>query len=175
MEPLPPVIEPSRDSACALRQLVAPVDAFAVRAVGRLEHEAAADVGDLGVGEVGDELAERVGRPGRVRVGEGEDLAGRLADGPVLGGDLAPARVHDQPDAGAEPLDELVRPVVRRVRGDDELQLVRGVVEREQVLEPPLDHRLLVVGGDDHGHGRLDRPAATRRVRTRASAAAASG
>ena len=42
-----------------------------------------------------------------------------------------------------------------------------GIVEREQVLEPPLDHGLLVVGGDDHGHGRLDvgsaAPAARRR------------
>ena len=37
------------------------------------------------------------------------------------------------------------------------LELVGRVVEREQVLEPPLDHRLLVVGGDDHGHLRLDR------------------
>ncbi len=150
------MIEPSRDSALSLGQLVAPVDALAIRAVGRLEDELPAHVGDVRIGEVGDEPAQRVRRPGRVRIGEGDDLAARLAHGPVLGGHLASTWVHDQPDAGREPLHELVRPVVRGVRGDDELQLVRGVVEREQVLEPPLDHRLLVVGGDDHGHGRLD-------------------
>ena len=141
----------------ALRQLVAPVEALAVRAVGRLEHEPSADVGDVGVGEVGDELPERIGRPGRVRVGEGDDLAAGLAHGPVLGGDLAAARVDDQPHAVAEALDELVRAVGRGVGGDDDLELVGRVVEREQVLEPALDHRLLVVGGDDHGHVRLDR------------------
>ena len=39
--------------------------------------------------------------------------------------------------------------------------LSRRVVEREQVLDPPRDHRLLVVGRDDHRDGRLDvtRPA----------------
>ena len=141
----------------ALRQLVAPVEALLVRAVGGLEHEPPADVGDIRVGEVGDELPKRVGCPGRVRVGEGEDLAAGLAHGPVLGGDLAAARVHDQPHAVSEALDQLVRAVGRGVGGDDDLELVGRIVEREQVLEPPLDHRLLVVGGDDHGHVRLDR------------------
>ena len=153
---------PARDRAeprlgLALRQLVAPVDALLVRAVGSLEHEPPADVGDVRVGEVGDELPQRVGRPGRVRVGEGEDLAARLAHGPVLGGDLAAARVHDQPHAISEALDELVRAVGRGVGGDDDLEPVGRIVEREQVLEPPLDHGLLVVGGDDHRHVGLDR------------------
>ena len=153
---------PARDRAeprlrLALGQLVAPVEALLVRAVGRLEHEPAADVCDVRVGEVRDELPERVGSPGRVRVGEGDDLAARLAHGPVLGGDLAPAGVHDQPHAITEALDELVRAVGRGVGGDDELQLVGRVVEREQVLEPAFDHGLFVVGGDDHGHARLDR------------------
>ncbi len=49
------------------------------------------------------------------------------------------------------------RPVARRVGGDDELEPLARIVEREQVLEPPRDHRLLVVGGDDHGHGRRRR------------------
>ena len=57
-----------------------------------------------------------------------------------------------------------MRAVGGGVRRDDELELVGGIVEREQVLEPPLDHRLLVVGGDDHAHDRLDLgpPHATR-------------
>ena len=141
----------------ALRQLVAPVDALAVGAVGRLEHEPPAHVRDLRVGEVGDELPQRVGSPRRVRVGEGDDLARRLAHGAVLSRDLAAARVDDQAHAVAEALDELVRAVGGGVRGDDELELVGRIVEREQVLEPALDHRLLVVRGDDDGHRRLDR------------------
>ena len=140
-----------------LRHLVAPVDALAVRPVGRLEDELPADVGDVRVGEVRDEPAQRVGSPGRVRVGEGEDLAVRLAHGPVLRRDLAAARVDDQPNAAvAEALDELVRAIGGGIGRDDELELLGRIVEREQVLEPPLDHRLLVVGGDDDGHERLD-------------------
>ena len=109
----------------ALHHLVAPVDALLVRAVRGLEHEPAADVGDVRVGEVRDELAQRVGRPGRVRVREGDDLAAGLAHGPVLRRHLAAARVDDQPHAVAEPLDELVRAVGRRVRGDDERRACR--------------------------------------------------
>ena len=154
----------------ALHHLVTPVEALAVGAVGRLEHELAADVRDLRVGEVRDELSKRIRRPGCVRVGERDDLARGLAHGSVLRRHLAPARVDDQAHAVAEPLDQLVRPVGRRVGGDDELELVGGVVERQEVLEPSLDHRLLVVRGDDHGHRRLDRPPCAPRACARGRA-----
>ena len=73
----------------------------------------------------------------------------------VLRRHLAPARAADEPDAAvSEALDELVGPVGGGVGGDDELQPVPGIVELEQVLQPPLDHGLLVVGGDDHGYAR---------------------
>ena len=159
----------------ALHHLVAPVEALAVGSVGRLEHELPADVRHVGVGEVRDEVAQGIRRPGRVRIGEGDDLTGGLAHGPVLRRHLASTRVDDQAHAIPEALDQLVRPVGRRVGGDDELELVGRVVEREQVLEPSLDHRLLVVRGDDHGHRRLDARLPHGRVRTRASAAAPSG
>ena len=55
-------------------------------------------------------------------------------------------------------LDELVRPVGRAVRGDDDLEALARVVEREQVLEPPRDDRLLVVRRDDERDRRLDLP-----------------
>ena len=61
-------------------------------------------------------------------------------------------------------------PIGGRVGGDDELELVGRIVEREQVLEPPLDHRLLVVGGDDHRHVRLDRLPCARAACARARA-----
>jgi hypothetical protein len=46
-------------------------------------------------------------------------------------------------------------PVGRCIRGDDDLELVRGIVERLQVDDPPFDHGFLVVGGDDDGNNRL--------------------
>ena len=152
--------------------LVAPVGALTVRAGGVLEPQLAADVGDLRVGEVRDELPERVGRPGRVAVGEGDDVGGRLPHGPVLRRDLAAARALEQLHARLprrDRRDELVRAVARRVGGDHDLELLGRVVELEQVLEPALDHRLLVVGGDDHGHRRLRRgvPAHAPRPRSR--------
>src|SRR6266536_3739750 len=125
-----------------------PVDALAVRSVWLLEHDLAADVRNLRVGEAADQLAERVRRPGRVRVGEDEDLAARLWDGVVLSRDLPAAGAADQPHPRFA-FDELVRTVVGGIGCDDDLELVRGIVEREQVLEPPLDHVLLVVSGDD--------------------------
>ena len=137
--------------------LESPVDPLAVRAGCVGEHEAPAHVGDVGIGERAHELRERVGCPGRVGVGEGDDLPGRLAHRPVLRRDLPAARAADQAHtrlACREGGDELVGAVARRVRGDNDLEPVGGIVEREQVLQAPLDHGLLVVGGDDHRHRR---------------------
>ena len=58
----------------------------------RSRRELAADVRDVLVGEVADELAQRVRRPLRVRVGERDDVARALADGVVQRGELAAAR-----------------------------------------------------------------------------------
>jgi hypothetical protein len=136
----------------ARHELVAPVDALLVRAVGRLEPQAAADVRDSRIREVADELPQRIRRPGRVRVGEGDHLRLRRPDRRVLGSDLAAARVPDHPGAGG--LRELLGPVGGGVGGDDELEQLRRVVERAKVVEAPLDRALLVVGGDDHRDGR---------------------
>ena len=110
-------------------ELVAPVEALAVRARRVLEPQAPADVRDLRVGEDGDETAQRVGRPRRVGVRERDHVAGRLPDGAVLRGHLAAARAVEQPHARLPRrygLDELVRPVARRVGGDDDLEPVGG-------------------------------------------------
>ena len=114
--------------------LVAPVEAFAVRAVGLQDLQLAADVRDVGIGEDADELPQRVGRPRRVRIREGHDLAVGLADGPVLRGHLAAARVRDHDDARVLQGD-LLGAVGRRIGRDDDLQLVLRVVELEQVLD----------------------------------------
>ena len=73
----------------------------------------------------------------------------------MLRRDLALARALQERDAGVlgrELADDRIREVGRAVRGDDDLELLRGVVERERVLDAPADHGLLVVGRDDEGH-----------------------
>ncbi len=64
---------------CAQRELVTPVDALLVRAVAVRDVQSAADVRDVGIGEVADEHAQRRGLPGAVRVGECDDLGVSLA------------------------------------------------------------------------------------------------
>ncbi len=134
------------------RHLVAPVGALEVAAAGVEEADLAADVADPRVGEGGDEPAQRVGRPDAVGVGEGEDLAvGRLGGG-VEGGDLA-ARRQLEDEVGAGGAGALGRRVGGAVGGDDDLQALARVVERERVGDFGGDHLLLVVGGDDQGDG----------------------
>ena len=135
--------------------LVAPVEPFLVRALRLEDPQLAADVGDVRIGECAHQFAQRVGRPRRVGVRERDDLGVGLAHGAVLCGDLATARVRDHPDARKLQRD-LLRTVARRIGGDDDLAASARVVECEQVLESARDHRLLVVGGDDHGDRRLD-------------------
>jgi len=109
------------------------------------------------IGEGADELAQRIRRPRRVGVGEGDDLARSLADGAVLCCDLAAALAGEEAHATlAEGAHEVVRAIGRGVGGDDDFQPLARVVERQQVLEPPLDDRLLIVSGDDHADRRLD-------------------
>ena len=55
-----------------------------------------------------------------------------------------------------QPLPAAPVPNTPSIEGDDDAEPVRGIVELEQVLEPPRDHRLLVPRGDDHRHSRLD-------------------
>ncbi len=136
-----------------------PVDAFAVVPGGVGQDEPPADVRDVRIGEGADEQAERVRRPHRVRVAERDDLGGALAHRPVLRRHLAAARAAQQPHsrlARRDRLDQLVRAVAGGIGRDHDVQRRRRVVEREQVLDAPLDHRLLVVGGDDQRHARED-------------------
>jgi len=79
---------------------------------------AACHVGDLGIGERADELAQRVRRPLGRGVGEGEDVRVRLADRPILRGDLPAALAPQQANAGlarGNLLDDLVRAVGRSI------------------------------------------------------------
>jgi hypothetical protein len=54
--------------------------------------------------------------------------------------------------SGSHRLDELVGAVRRSVRRDQDLEPLGRIVQREQVLEPPFDHVLLVVRGHDQAH-----------------------
>ena len=138
-------------------ELVAPVRALAVRP--RRPRRAAAGRRRTRrrVGEVADEPAQRRRRPRRVRVRRTRRSrrSSRARRGPAR----RPCRRagSGEPDAAValgDARDDVVGRVGRRVGGDDDLDLLLGVVEREQVLEPALDHVLLVVGGDDHGDRR---------------------
>ncbi len=164
MEPLPPVTECTSDSARPQPDLVAPVRALLVRALRRAQLEAPAHVGDAGIRERRDELLERVGSPLAVRVRERDDVdVGERSHRVVLGVDLAAARrAHELDAAVREAAHDLVRPVARGVRGDEDAQAIARVVERERVLELALDHVVLVVGGD---HERDARPEALVRAR----------
>ena len=109
--------------------LVAPVQPLPVVALRRLESQLPADVGDIGIGQVRDEPAQRVGRPARIRIGEGDDIALGRANGSILGGHLASPRAVQKAHpglAGRHLRHEVVRSVGRRVRGDDDRQLLGG-------------------------------------------------
>ena len=156
MAPFPAVIPASVGLALPHPELVAPVERLAARPVGPLELEPAADVADVGIGEAADELPERIGSPGRVRVRERHHLARQVGDDCVLRGRLAlarPARDADPRIARGQGFDRRVGAVRGSVRGDDDLESVGRVVELEQVLDAPTDHVLLVVRRHHDGDG----------------------
>ena len=130
--------------------LVAPVEALLVRAPLVDEADLAAGIAGAGVREGGHELAERVGLPHGVGVGEGDDLAARGADAGVLGADLPAPRELEHVVGPGGP-GALGRAVGRAVAGDDDLETVGRVVEGPEVLDAAGDDVLLLVGGDDHG------------------------
>src|SRR5579862_6740988 len=116
---------------CAREELVPPVHALLIPAVDGLELEPPADVRDLRVCEVADELPQRVRRPGRIRVGKGDDLRVGCTHGRILRCDLAAPRVADHPRSRR--CRELLRTVGRRIRGDDDLDELLRIVELAKV------------------------------------------
>src|SRR5205814_1201322 len=110
--------------ALAQPELIAPVDAFLVRPVLALKLHLPADVGDVGVGEAANELAQCVRSPGGVRVAERDDLAFGLADRAVHRRELSGPLAREELDAPVVAPDDLVRAVGRAVGGDDEVELV---------------------------------------------------
>ena len=88
-----------------------------------------------------------------------------LLGGGVEGGDLAAGRQLED-EVGAGRAGALGGRVGGAVGGDDQLQPLARVVERERVGDLGGDHLLLVVGGDDQGDPRRlarQRPGAERR------------
>ena len=138
--------------------LVAPVDPLLVRAVVGVDQlHLAGDHAHLGVGVRPDDAAHRVGVPDGVGVAHADDLAGRLPGRPVERRHLAAARADQQlHTAVGVALDDLVGAVARRVGRDDDLHQLPRVVQRQRVVQLALDHRLLVVGGDQERHRRQD-------------------
>ena len=150
--------------------LVAPIGPLLVRALGRAQLQAAADVGDACIGERRDQLAQGIGLPLAVGVRERQHVhVGERAHGHVLGVHLPAARrAHElDPPLGEAPHD-LVRVVARGVRGDDDAQELARVVQRKRVLELGGDHVVLVVGRDHERDARPEALVGTRRARAQA-------
>ena len=143
----------------ALRHLVAPVDALPVRAVGRLEHELAADVRDVRVGEVAPRAARSASGAQVAFASEKATISPSVSrTARSCAATLPPRGLTISRTRGRRT--RSTSSCVRSVEASEvttSSSLLGRVVEREQVLEPPLDHGLLVVGGDDHRHRRLDR------------------
>ena len=135
--------------------------------------DAPAGVADARVGEGLDEARGGVGLPHGVGVGEGEQLTARALDGGILRAHLAAARQLEH-EVGAGAPRELRGLIAAAVAGDDHLEQLARVVERERVLHALSDHLLLVVRGDDQREGRAGRLApAGERARSAARGAAA--
>src|SRR5215210_2339555 len=100
----------------------------------------AADVRDVEIGEVANELGESVWFPLRVRVRERDDVGVGSTNRQVLRGDLAAARAPQQPHARlacGHRVDERISGVCGCVRRDDDLESVWWVVQLEQIPQPP--------------------------------------
>ena len=133
-----------------------------------------ADVADARVGERLDEPRERVALPDRVGVGERDDVAARALDRGVLRADLAAVRELEH-DVGARVARAPRRRVGRAVAGDDDLEPLTRVVERQRVGDLGGDHVLLGVGGDDERDARLLGRRQWRQARRGAAARARPG
>ena len=183
MAPLPAVIELSARLERADGQLVAPVDRLLVRSVrlsvrrsagagtgtgGLQVANLAAGVADVRVVERAHQRPGGVRLPQRVGVGERDDLAAGPLHGGVLRADLAAARQLEH-EVGAGVPGARGGRVGAAVARDDHLESLARIVEAQRVGDLLRDHRLLVVGGDDHRQ-RRERDAAgsaAPRVRSR--------
>ncbi len=120
--------------------------------------DVAPDAAHGGVGVVGDHRTNRRRVVHRRGVREHQDLATGDGRGLVLARRLALPGQIEQLHAIAVLLpNDRVRAIGRAVRRNQDLELVGGIVEAQRVVELLGDHVLLVVGGDDHRHGRRRR------------------
>ena len=63
---------------------------------------------------------------------------------------------HELDTAARVAQNNLIRTIVGGIGGDDNAQLLRGIVQRERIFDFGLDHVGLVVRGDDQRDARLD-------------------
>ena len=124
--------------------------------------------------------AQGVGLPARVRVAEGDDLPATRARPRRSAAAILPPRGRSRTRSAPAPARELDRAVAGAVGGDDHLEQLARVVERERVRDLGRDHLLLVEGRDDQRDARQPLLARARSraqpgSRRRASAASASG
>ena len=109
------------------------------------------DPAHLGVGEVAHQAAHAAGGVDGVGVREHENVASRLGNGAIEGGSLAftlGAVEHTDSVTGELPCNRDGR-VGGAVRGDNDVEFLFRIVERQGVVKFLPDHLLFVVRGDD--------------------------
>ena len=123
----------------------------------------AGDASHLGVRERAHEEPKRLGNEQAVGVREHQDLARGPRDGGIQGAGLAAPGEgqHGDPVPGV-PGGDLARPVARAVRGQQDLEPVPRIIQRQDVLESLTDAVSLVVSGDDQAHPRSALPGLPR-------------
>src|SRR4051794_2406128 len=95
--------------------------------------------------------------PHRVRIGERDDLARRRVDRGLERGGLADAGQVEDVDAWfVDRSREVDGPIGRAVRGDDDLETVDRIVQRQKIPQPILDRPRLVMSREDHADRRCD-------------------
>ena len=157
-------------SAATNPVLVLPVDPGAGAA---RQRQVAGDAGNAGIGEPRHHRPQRPRRQRLAHVGEQQHLAGGAGAHAVERGRLAAARLvahhgHAAARAGGVARGDAVGLVGRAVGEDDDVELVGGIVERQQRVELGWQIAGGVVRGDTGGHRRQPGLVAARAQRREA-------
>ena len=107
---------------------------------------------DRRIDERRDELAQRVGREHLPRVGVHDDVVARGGDAGVQRERLAAGRHLDDVHRAAIARERRHRVVGRSIGDDDDLLLVGGVVEAQEVVDARSQPRGFIARGDDDGN-----------------------
>ncbi len=119
-----------------------------------IEEQFAGDAADTRIGQRRDERAQCVGRKRLSRVGKDEHVVTRHSGAGVERFRLAARRHQNRVDSRTVRREDCRRLVGRAVGDDDDLQRAGWIVQPQQVVDAPAQHRGLVSGRNNHRHRR---------------------